>query len=67
MWRCLKCHFGMKGFVDLLEAWFAAMGLGGGWAGMATSAVMVVVSALLAWAAYAVCRRVLVPLAVKSP
>lgn len=56
---------GMKGFVDLLEAWFAAMGLGEPWAGMATTTVMVVVSALLAWAAYAVCRRVLVPLAVK--
>ena len=55
----------MEGFVSSVEQWLTAAGMGQGWADVATMVLMTLLTALLAWVAYIVCHRVLVPLAMK--
>lgn len=55
----------MKLFVNSLEYWLSQAGVEQAWAGVLTVSVMVVVTGLLAWAAYLVCHKVLVPVVMK--
>ncbi len=55
----------MEGIVSSVEEWLAAAGMGVAWAGVATLVLTTLLTALMAWVAYIVCHRVLVPLALK--
>ena len=55
----------MKGLVYHLADLLAGIGLDQPWLGVLTYAALVAFTALLAWAAYLVCDKILVPLAMK--
>lgn len=55
----------MKDFVNTIELWLGHIGVGSGMADVITTVVMILLTALMAWAAYLVCHKVVVPLVVK--
>lgn len=55
----------MKGFVNTMEWWFEHIGLSPAMADVVTTMLMILLTALAAWAAYLVCHRMVVPLVVR--